>query len=164
MLAGCPGLVTLNLLNLAQLMGPLDLVHDNLKKVSISSCERVSYLALSLPALKQVELMALPELKSVAFLRPSPDLLCFAFGFCKRVDPDLLQQELTHKAKSTYVQLMHSSASPSSFFTPSAPASDGLGPLAALTSSWAALTSSSFFQPSSPPTHEDKEEQKCLLS
>jgi hypothetical protein len=165
MLADCPRLITLNLLNLGQLVGPLTLDHGSLQKLAMSSCERVSRLRLSLPALKQVELMALPALTAVLFLRPSPQLLRFGLVFCQRVDAGLLQRELADKAESAFVQLIattthspssssSSSSSSTSILDPSAfaPAfatsaassssSSGGGPLSTITSSLANLSSS----------------------
>jgi hypothetical protein len=169
MLADCPRLITLNLLNLGQLVGPLTLDHGSLQKLAISSCERVSRLGLSLPALKQVELMALPALAAVLFLRPSPQLLRFGLVFCQRVDAGLLQRELADKAESAFVQLIatttttthspssssSSSSSSTSILDPSAfaPAfaataasssssSSSGGPLSTITSSLANLSSS----------------------
>ncbi len=166
MLADCPRLITLNLLNLGQLVGPLTLDHGSLQKLAISSCERVSRLGLSLPALKQVELMALPALAAVLFLRPSPQLLRFGLVFCQRVDAGLLQRELADKAESAFVQLIatttthspssssSSSSSSTSVLDPSAfaPAfaataassssSSSGGPLSTITSSLANLSSS----------------------
>lgn len=165
MLADCPRLITLNLLNLGQLVGPLTLEHGSLQKLAISSCERVSRLGLSLPALKQVELMALPALAAVLFLRPSPQLLRFGLVFCQRVDAGLLQRELADKAESAFVQLIattthspssssSSSSSSTSILDPSAfapafaatPASSSSsssgGPLSTITSSLANLSSS----------------------
>jgi hypothetical protein len=167
------------------LVGPLTFVHDTLQKLAISSCERVSRLGLSLPALRQVELMALPGLTSIHFLRPSPQLLRFGLVFCQRVDAGVLQREMTDKAESAFVQLVattHSaSASSSSSSSPAALApafahtasSSRGGSLSTITSSLAnsldQLTatlfppSSSSYSSSSAASQQEGSEDKCLV-